>query len=518
MLDTDVLVSGAGPTGLMLADWLARAGVRALVVDDKPGPVRESRAVGVQARTLETYDMLGLGARAMAEGLQVAGAAVWVGHHRVAHAVLGEMGAGISPHPYLFTMGQDRTERLLLDDLRAHGGEVAYATTLLSIEQDEDHVYAEIVREGAGREQVRARWAVGCDGGKSRVRHALGLRFEGGTYPQRFFVADVTARGPIGHGELGLCASPDGFLALFPLPGEGHYRVIGIVPPEIADAPDLNFEHVRDHVHRESAMTVTATGWFATYNVHHRVAEHFRAGRIFLAGDAGHVHSPVGGQGMNTGLMDATNLAWKLAAVAKGLADPKLLDTYEPERIPFARQLVHTTDGIFSLVAGPTGWLTRARGVVMPIFFALATHLPVLRRELFGLISQTRIHYPDSALSRGRAGMVSGGDRLPWVRYPDGTSNFDTLSLLRPHLQVYGDVPAAVRAFADAHPGLPLVALPGGPEVRRAGLEPGAAYFIRPDGHVAYAASTFSADDFLRYMQTAWGSTPEALGTLSFAS
>lgn len=512
MTTYDVLVVGAGPTGLMLASWLARAGVKALVIDDKPGPVNESRALGVQARTMETYDMMGLGARALREGVPARGAAVWVGHRRVVSAVLGEMGRGVSPHPYLFVMGQDRTERLLLDDLQAHGGDVAYGTRLVSLAQDAERVTAEIELPDGQTVTVQARWACGCDGAKSPVRHALGLGFAGGTYPHRFFVADVTADGPLGEGELGLCATETGFLAFFPMLGHRHYRIIGIVPAAYADDPDVGIEAVRAGIERDSAMTLRQTHWFSTYNVHHRVAERFRRGRAFLLGDAGHIHSPVGGQGMNTGLMDAANLGWKLGAVIDGAADERLLDSYEPERMPFARRLVATTDEIFTFVTTTSSWLSRLRTTLIPIGFGLGTHLPVLRRELYGLISQTRVAYHDSPLSCGQAGHVKGGDRLPWVHRRDGSSNYDVLTRLQPHLQVYGSVPGPVEAYAAAHPGLPLVNFPADQPALDAGFEPGAVYLVRPDGYVAYAATHFAPTAFEQYVRTTWGVWPDALG------
>lgn len=507
----DVLVVGAGPTGLMLAAWLARAGVPALVIDDKAGPANESRAVGVQARTMETYDMMGLGERARAEGVPAYGAAVWVRGRNVARAILAEIGGHLSPHPYMFVMGQDRTERMLLADLRAFGGDVAYGTTFEGLVEEPRGVTATIRRPDGATEEVRARYLCACDGASSPVRQALGIDFPGGTYPQRFFVADVEAEGRLGHGELGLCVAQGGFLAFFPMLGPRRFRIIGIVPEALAKSPDLAFEDLRGAVERHSGMRVPRSFWFATYNVHHRVAERFRRGRVFLLGDAGHIHSPVGGQGMNTGLMDAANLAWKLAAVLRGAGDERLLASYEPERRPFARKLVATTDRIFTLVSSPSAWIGRVRAQLVPLLFAGMTHLPWFRRELFGLVSQTRVSYRHGPLARGKAGRVAGGDRLPWVAFAAGGTNYDALRLLRPHVQVYGPVPPEVRAFAAMYPEIPLVEQPGGGDAVRAGLEPGAFYFVRPDGHVAYAASRFDADDFATYLREAWGALPEDL-------
>lgn len=501
----DVLVVGAGPTGLMLSIWLARAGARILVIDDKPGPAVESRAVGVQARTMETYDMLGLGDAALREGVPARGAALWRNGRKVAKAVLQDWAFTVTPHPYMFVMGQDRTERMLLDDLRRHGQDVRYDTRLLGLVQGEGEVKATFRSAAGSEETVEARFLAGCDGAHSTVRQGLGIGFSGGTYPQRFFVSDVVADGPLDAGELGLCLSSTGFLAFFPMRGTGHFRVIGIVPHADVGKPGLSFEDLRGGVERLSGMRVRKAYWFSTYNVHHRVAATFRQGNVFLLGDAGHIHSPVGGQGMNTGLMDAANLGWKLGLTLQGVSDARILDSYEPERRPFACRLVATTDRIFTLVSARAPILGSVRDLVLPLLFAAATHFPPTRQALLGIISQTGVRYPDSPLSAGRAGEVKGGDRLPWIPWPGGGSNFDALQLLRPHAQVYGPTSPEITRFMAETPWLPLVNLPGGDAIRRAGIQEGAFYLLRPDGYVAYAADPFEAAAFRRYLASAWG-------------
>ncbi|MNK58903.1 Pentachlorophenol 4-monooxygenase [compost metagenome] len=501
----EVLVVGAGPTGLMLSLWLARAGVSALVIDDKEGPAVESRAVGVQARTMETYDMLGLGEAALREGIPARGAAIWRNGKKVASAILQDWAYTVTPHPYLFVMGQDRTERMLLEDLRRHGRDVRYGTRLQTLTQGEGGVTATLRSAQGLEESIDASFLAGCDGAHSAVRQGLGIGFSGGTYPQRFFVSDVIAEGPLEADEVGLCFSGTGFLAFFPMRGPGHFRVIGIVPHGLVGKPGLAFEDLREGVARLSGMRVKAAYWFSTYNVHHRVAETFRRGNAFLLGDAGHLHSPVGGQGMNTGLMDAANLGWKLGLILQGQADERLLESYEPERRPFACRLVATTDRIFTLVSSPSRLAGFVRDLLLPSLFAAATHFPPTRQALLGIISQTGVRYPDSPLSWGRAGEVSGGDRLPWIPWPNGGSNFDALRILRPHAQVYGAVPSEITRFMAEQPWLPLVNLPGGAPVRQAGVQEGAFYLLRPDGYVAYAASTFEPEAFMQYFRLAWG-------------
>ena len=508
-MNTDVLIVGAGPTGLMLACWLARLGIRPLVIDKKKGPTRESRALAVQARTLETYDLLGIVDRALPQGVRVAAVNVLLGQHRVGRITLGEIGSGLSPYPYLFVMGQDKTEHLLLEHYLEQGGQVRWETTLGGLEQDDEGVSAELHAADGYAETARVQYACGCDGAGSVVRQALGIDFLGGTYTRRFFVADVRGSFHKVKDELSIWLGKKGFLGFFPMPGLDHYRIVGIVPPNLVDRPELTFEDIRSEIERDSDMRVMEAFWLSTYNVHHRVAHTFRCGRVFLLGDAGHLHSPVGGQGMNTGLMDATNLGWKLAAVLAGEADERLLASYEPERMPFAHLLVNTTDRVFSTVETPTPWGRMLRSVVAPVALTMIAWLPQVRHALFGLISQTRINYHDSPMSWGTAGSVRAGDRLPWVKWREDkdkhSSNYDSLRILSPQIQVYGVVPPEVERWASQHPQFPLTRLPWTPEAARAGFQSGACYLLRPDGYVAYASTRFNKEEFQAYLRDAWG-------------
>jgi hypothetical protein len=238
--------------------------------------------------------------------------------------------------------------------------------------------------------------------------------------------------------------------------------------------------------------------WFSTYHVHHRVAARFRAGRTFLLGDAAHIHSPVGGQGMNTGIGDAVNLAWKLAAVLKEAAPASLLDTYEPERIAFARRLVATTDRIFVLVTrrGIIARLVRTR--LVPLLVPLLFRLPPFRRFMFETLAQFGINYRTSPLSAGTAGRVRGGERLPWVPIGPGQDNFAPLTSLKWQVHLYGEArPGLAEACAELQ--LPLHLFAWQPEMRRAGLERAALYLIRPDSYVALADPRANPERLRRY-------------------
>ena len=494
MNDPQVLIAGAGPTGLILALWLTRLGLRVRVVDPKPGPTRETRAIAVQARTLEFYDQLGLGQEALARGLTFDHLSLWVRARLAGRAWLGEVGRGLTPHPYLYVLTQNENEALLLAHLERAGGRVDWQTELEGLSQDDSGVTVTL-RGAGGESQVRADYLAGCDGAGSAVRHALGVGFPGGTYAQTFYVADVRATGRVRAGDLNLVLDDARFLAFFPMPGPDHYRIVGLLPPGLGEHP--GFEDVRPEAEARGLARVEEVFWFSTYRVHHRVAEQFRVGRAFLLGDAAHVHTPVGGQGMNTGLGDAVNLAWKLAQALKG-GNGALLDSYEPERQPFARALVNTTDRAFDVVVDPSPTARLIRTQVAPRVFPLLTRLPAVRRWLFRTASQTQIHYPESPLSAGRAGQVQGGDRLPWVPQDGGGSNFDALRSLGWQLQVYGEPDPKVLAWC-ARREVALKVFPFTPAAQRAGLTEGALCLVRPDGHVGLVAPAFDPPTFELY-------------------
>jgi 2-polyprenyl-6-methoxyphenol hydroxylase-like FAD-dependent oxidoreductase len=320
MADPQVLIVGAGPTGLALALWLARLGVRVRLVDRAAEPGTTSRALAVQARTLELYRQLGLAEDLVARGLEFAAANLWIRGRRVARAAFGEMGRGLSPYPYMLILPQDEHERLLIRRLEAEGVAVERRTELLGLEEVPRGVLARLRRPDGTEEACGADYLAGCDGSRSTVRQALGIGFPGGTYAHLFYVADAQGSGPVMDGELHAALDEAQFVAAFPMKGAGHARLIGMAEAPGDRREALAWEEVGKGVLGRLGVEVERVNWFSTYHVHHRVADRFRHGRAFLLGDAAHIHSPVGGQGMNTGIADAANLAWKLAAVLRGSA------------------------------------------------------------------------------------------------------------------------------------------------------------------------------------------------------
>jgi 2-polyprenyl-6-methoxyphenol hydroxylase-like FAD-dependent oxidoreductase len=484
-----VLIVGAGPTGLVLALWLTRLGIPVRIIDKNPAPGAESRALAVAARTLEFYDQIGLAESVVAGGVKVPRLNLWVRSEPAAQLPFGRMGEGKTAFPYMLIFPQDAHERLLTDALQRLGVTVERPVELLHFVQDQDGVQATLQHADGTEEQCAARYIAGCDGARSAVRETLGTGFPGALYAELFYVADITASGPAANGELHIELDDADFLAAFPMHGTGRVRLVGSVLKVAGHDPvHVTFDDVRARAEQQLQFSIEKVNWFSTYHVHHRVAAHFRSGRAFLLGDAAHIHSPVGGQGMNTGIGDAVNLAWKLADVLHRRAPETLLDSYEPERIAFARRLVATTDRVFTLATahGPVARLVRTR--IVPIAMPLLFRIARVRRFLFRTVSQIGITYRDVPLNAGAVGGVHGGDRLPWVETGAGKHNFMALRSLCWQVHVYGS-PACGVAEICARLGLPLEQFAWSPAMRQAGLAERAFYLVRPDGYVALAGS-----------------------------
>lgn len=493
MKQAEVVIAGAGPTGLVLALWLTRQGVAVRIVDRNAEPGSGSRAMAVQARTLELYRQMGLADEVAAAGLRNPALNIWARGRYRAHLDFGDAGRSLTPFPFVLIYPQDHHERLLVRHLEQAGVRVERDTELIGFEARDDGVRA-CLRGPDGREwPIDGAWLVGCDGAHSKVRHLLGTDFAGGTYEQTFYVADVDVSGPAADGEIHASFERSDFVLLlaYTHPDGGHAmaRLIGAIKPDSGGGavPDhaLQFEDVRRRALAALGVGIDRVNWFSTYRVHHRVSSRYRMGRVLLAGDAAHVHSPAGGQGMNTGIGDAVNLAWKLAAVVQGRAPAALLDSYESERMAFARKLVDTTDRVFSVVTAEGNLADVVRTRIAPLLASVAYGIEPVRATLFRVLSQTGIHYRDSVLSEGHVGRVHGGDRLPWTGC-DGPDNHATFDGVAWQAHVYG----------DPKPGFEAWCFDAGVTARRfawhaacgaAGLARDAVYLVRPDGHVALA-------------------------------
>ncbi len=489
MAHCDVLIAGAGPTGLVLALWLTRQGVSVRIVDPMAQPGTTSRAMAVQARTLELYRQLGLAQAVIDRGHKVPAVHLWVRGQPVARLAFEVIGERLTPFSFLEIFPQDEHEQLLIEKLQSLGVSVERGIELVSFTDHSDRVRARL-RTSEGAEQAcEATYLAGCDGARSLVRRELGSDFPGGTYRQVFYVADIEGVGAAIDGDLHVDLDEADFLAVFPMAGQGRARLIGTVRDERAErAQELRFEDVSGRAIQNLKLKVTKVNWFSSYHVHHRVAGHFRKGRAFILGDAAHIHSPAGGQGMNTGIGDAVNLAWKLAAAVQGRAGDALLDTYELERMPFARRLVATTDRAFQFATADGRLADIVRTRIAPLVLSRALTLEPVREFMFRTISQITLNYRERPLSVGTAGEVHGGDRLPWVGGAQG-DNHESLSALTWQVHVYGHARGSLGEWC-ATQDVPLHVFPWTEAHAEAGLARDALYLIRPDTYVALAEAS----------------------------
>lgn len=499
-----VLIVGAGPTGLMLANQLGRRGIDVRIIDRHIGPAQQTRAMAVHARTLEIYRKLGVVEQALAQGRRGDGANLWAGGRWRARVPLEELGRELSAYPFVLMLGQDDNERILGAKLADWDITVEWNTELIALEQAADHVKVKLLDTNGETRELTAGYVAGCDGAHSAVREMNRIAFPGAPYEHVFFVADTEAVGPMVEGELNVYLWRDGFHLFFPMRGADRWRVIGILPKRFNYRDDLTFDELSSAIRKEAgaALTFKACDWFSRYRIYHRCTERFRKNRCFLLGDAAHVHSPMGGQGMNTGLQDAYNLAWKLALVLSGGADDALLDSYESERMQVARTLLNSTDRAFKLLVSER-WLAGLfrMGVVANVV-AQAMKFERVRRLAFRALSQIGIAYRHSALSRTLPGVPRGapraGDRFPWMHLRFATDGprrdlFERLDDRRFTLLAFGQDAKApegiARELVDVH------VIPDHPD-NRAELErahvPERAYFLlRPDGHIGLAGIDF---------------------------
>ena len=518
-MDADVLVVGAGPTGLMLANQLARRGVRTLIVDRHAGPARETRALGVQARTLEIYQKLGIAERAIELGKRGTGANIWAEGRRMARVPLGDAGAALTPYPFILILGQDDNECILGETLRSFGLPVRWNTELVALEQRPDHVVATLQRPDGTSETIAAAWVAGCDGAHSAVRERCGITFPGAPYEHVFYVADTEVTGSMVADEVNVYLRREGFHLFFPMRGKDHWRIVGILPAGLRERSEPTFEAVEPSLRGEagSPLSIKSCTWFSTYRIHHRCASRFRDRRCFLLGDAAHIHSPVGAQGMNTGLQDAYNLGWKLALVVTAGADAALLDTYEEERIPVAQRLLATTDRAFRLVVSDSTLARLLRTEVLARIAAFAMRRKTIQRMAFRIVSQIAITYRESSLSQAAASLPGdaprAGDRFPWLRLeldPAGRAEdlFGALDDTQINLLLFGQ-PAGEPVMPGVADLLRTYAIPVGPandaELVRARIPQPSFYLIRPDGHVGLCGTRFDAGAVDRYVTASPG-------------
>jgi 2-polyprenyl-6-methoxyphenol hydroxylase-like FAD-dependent oxidoreductase len=415
-----VLIVGAGPSGLMMAAQLLRYGIQPVIIDKRLGPTDRSKALAVQARSLEIYRQLGIIDKVLSGGKPADGMQLYFKGKSIASLPIADIGQGSTPYPYVHIYQQFKNERALLDALTQHSCPVYWNTTLGSLKEGTGVV--DVTLNNQEQEyKLLCHYLIGADGHHSAVRNKLHIPFAGEAYHNLFYLADVELDRD--GRQMEMYITPNGFAGFFPMPETNMWRIVGSITGKRAKRDDLTFEEIlpllRDKVRKP--IKIERCQWFSTYRLHHRMAEKFGHGRCFIIGDAAHVHSPVGGQGMNTGLQDAYNLSWKLAGVINNKLRSTILNSYAAERMPVAADLLKTTDRAFNFIMSRGIMANLFKRWILPLVLKRLWKNDKIKQELFTRISQIGVSYThsDINLHLSQLQTIKAGDRLPYLKVFD---------------------------------------------------------------------------------------------------
>ncbi len=414
----DVLIVGAGPVGLALANDLLRRGIRFRLFESAEHSAQQTKAVGIQARTLELLAKMGVAPTAIERGLTTSLFSIYSESKRLIRIDFGKHLLN-SPYPYVLLLPQHETEQVLTEHLQSQGGAIEWQTELISVTQDEQGVEAVLRHAGGQEEHIRVGFLVGCDGAHSTVRHLLGLQFAGTTFEQSFAsfaVGNVRLTWDLSYDEVFAFLHQGNFIGYFPM-ADGRHRVVIAYAPDKAPTGEVTLEEIQATIDTcgPAGARASEPAELTRFHINQRRTEHYARGRIFLAGDAAHIHSPIGAQGMNTGIQDALNLGWKLALTVKGQAAPRLLESYEAEREQVGEALLRTTDLTTRLALTRNPLLAALRDALAPILFS---SLPPAAHRLAESLAEINIAYRESPLTvdqRDHKGELRAGDRAPNV-------------------------------------------------------------------------------------------------------
>ncbi|TCT06858.1 FAD-dependent monooxygenase [Aquabacter spiritensis] len=502
-----VLVVGAGPTGLTLANSLQKQGVSFRIIDKLQEPARVSKALAVWSGSLEAFSALGVADDFIAGGIRLTNIRVGDGSHELAAMSIAE---GVdSAFAFTLIVPQSKTEEILAAHLAQGGHAVERGVELVDYVEIGDTVRSTLRHPDGREETIDTLFLVGCDGARSIVRHKTGIAFEGYTEPQTFILSDTRIDGPLDSTSIYIWWSSAGSVALFPVV-PGIWRTFAMRDEPAGEEPPT-IEEIQAHLEASGppGIKVSDATWLSTFRVNERLAAGYRKGRVFLAGDAAHIHSPAGGQGMNTGIQDAANLGWKIGAVLAGRGDAEmLLDSYEAERRPVAREVVAGAAQKLKFGMVTRGTATR---LVRDALISVASRLPAIRQKLQVELSETEIRYSEGPLVEavrrisGSATPRAGARALDLTL--DGRSLWGHFSAARHTLLLFGPPGAhdrmrmAAARFADALDVVDLGAEPAA--AARYGLHGAGWVLVRPDQFIAARDDADAQGAFDAYAQLA---------------
>lgn len=516
----DVLVAGAGPAGLMMACHLALHKIKFRIIDQRTSASKYSGALIIHARTMEILHQMGLAEKAMNSGTIAHAINLRFNHSRNYTLDIRGFGNALTPYPNLLLLEQWQTEQLLQQFLNEHGYWVEDGKALTGFHQQEDLVICEITMADGSVETLKSHFLVGADGKDSFVRNHLKIPFPGKTQNYRLFITDCEARLPLTEREILFSFASDSTSGFFPLK-DSRWRVDGLIP--VLQHHAVSFEEVKDFFSRtiHAGIALSRPGWFSVFRSHSGCADHFRLKHCFLVGDAAHVHSPVGAQGMNTGMQDACNLAWKLAFHIRGKANEKLLDSYEQERRPVALNTIRYTDMAYAFMTANAA-LTRffrlhLLPLLMPGILSRLNKKQHLRDRLFVSVSGLGIAYKHSPLSFSvpddgfPAHSPRPGDRMPYMVYkkkerPDSLHNdlsptYFSLFIFGIHLlpQMFQSVLFKYKNVLS----IQYVAKDDDTRnvYERLGLKEQGCYLVRPDMYIAWRSQQFNAEELNEFLE-----------------
>ncbi|SFA69716.1 2-polyprenyl-6-methoxyphenol hydroxylase [Flavobacterium swingsii] len=508
-MTTQVLIVGAGPTGLMAANQLNRFGIDFIIIDSKSGPTVESRAIAVTARSLEIYQQLGLSKTVVENGIKMNSFNLFSEGHPKAEIKIGEIGKGMTDFPYLLAYEQSDNESLLYENLKKDRKNVQWKTEFVSLKEDETGIIV-LAKKNNEIFEIKAEYLIGCDGAKSLIRHQLNFNFHGGTYENKFFVADVIMNWKLPHNNLVIAPSDTNFVGFFPLKGDRYFRVLGTLPRAYFNKKNINFKDIEKEVIKTIGIPIDfeKMNWFSIYNLHHRCVDNFSSGRVHLAGDSAHIHSPAGGQGMNTGLQDAYNIAWKLAFVLNKQAKTDLLNTYNEERLPFAQWLMRFTDRMFNIMTNDNWFAAKFRKYVVVNLVGKVFTFEKIRPILFRRVSQIWYHYNGKSLSFSSSKqklLFYAGDRLPYISDAHLTAPFyelftePTFHLL--HLSNELLKPEMNENIKETFPfPIKIIEYPLTESWKKLGVNKELFVLVRPDNYIAYLSDFFLEAEIENYL------------------